>query len=522
MRAASALALLLAAGCGRGPASGSSTAPDDAGEPVGLLEAAAARAQLEALLLENVLPFWYPDAIDREHGGYRLNHGIDGRWKGPAPKRLVTQARTLWFFARLSNSPYGRPEHLEAARQGFAFLDERFRDPEFGGYVWETDPTGTRVTVPHKHLYGQAFVLYALAGFIRACDDPAVRRRASELFGVLEDRARDAVHGGYTEFHARDWGPPPDGVPHPLGAPSAAVKTMNTHLHLMEALAAYARVCDDPCVQRRLAELILIQSQAVVRPEQRVCADLFHADWSPLVAAESDRVSYGHAVENVWLLAAACDAAGLSNTPVLGFYRVLFDNAYRYGYDSELGGFFDAGPIGKPADARTKIWWVQAEGLVAALRMYQLTGEARYADAFRRTLDWIDNHQADRENGEWYAEIEDGRPRGAKADAWKGPYHTGRAILECLAMLDAMAASPAACGEIGVDAPDCRRSGGWGEPWAGGYRRIAEAATLRGIGDCFAAGAATMGSLGSRLATATAAGARISLTRPRPRCAGNT
>ena len=30
------------------------------------------------------------------------------------------------------------------------------------------------------------------------------------------------------------------------------------------------------------------------------------------------------------------------------------------------------------------------------------------------------------------------RPAGAKADAWKGPYHDGRALLECLEMLETL------------------------------------------------------------------------------------
>ncbi len=45
-----------------------------------------ARALLEKLLLDNILPFWYPGVIDDVHGGYRLNHDAEGKagpWKGP-------------------------------------------------------------------------------------------------------------------------------------------------------------------------------------------------------------------------------------------------------------------------------------------------------------------------------------------------------------------------------------------------------------------------------------------------------
>ena len=60
---------------------------------------------LERMLNEDIVPFWYPDMADREAGGFRFNHGKDGEWKGQAPKGIVSQARMVWFLARLSRSP---------------------------------------------------------------------------------------------------------------------------------------------------------------------------------------------------------------------------------------------------------------------------------------------------------------------------------------------------------------------------------------------------------------------------------
>ena len=62
-------------------------------------EVFAQRARtLRQVLYENMLPFWYPQSIDKQHGGYRLNHDIQGVYQGDSPKYLVTQARMLWFF----------------------------------------------------------------------------------------------------------------------------------------------------------------------------------------------------------------------------------------------------------------------------------------------------------------------------------------------------------------------------------------------------------------------------------------
>jgi mannobiose 2-epimerase len=52
-------------------------------------------------------------------------------------------------------------------------------------------------------------------------------------------------------------------------------------------------------------------------------------------------------------------------------------------------------------------------------------------------LNWIETRQADPIHGEWHQRIgSDGIPVGDKAGEWKCPYHTTRAMLECLRRVD--------------------------------------------------------------------------------------
>jgi mannose/cellobiose epimerase-like protein (N-acyl-D-glucosamine 2-epimerase family) len=68
-----------------------------------------------------------------------------------------------------------------------------------------------------------------------------------------------------------------------------------------------------------------------------------------------------------------------------------------------------------------------------------MTGEPAYAGCFARTLAWIAEHQVDWKNGDWHAEITaEGRPQGQKAGPWKAAYHDGRAVIECLEILDTL------------------------------------------------------------------------------------
>jgi mannobiose 2-epimerase len=141
-------------------------------------------------------------------------------------------------------------------------------------------------------------------------------------------------------------------------------------------------------------------------------------------------------VENVWLLAEACKSAAVPDSLLMDLYRTFFSYALQYGYDHENGGFYDSGPFYAPADRREKIWWVQAEGLIAALQMYRLSGQEFYWNCFSRTLHWIVHQQADWARGDWYERIDgDGKAAGVKAGPWKSPYHNGRAMLQCLDLL---------------------------------------------------------------------------------------
>jgi len=399
-----------------------------------------ARERLERLLLDNILPFWYPGVIDHEHGGYRLNHDPDGAWLGDADKALVTQARTVWFFSRLFRSPYGRPEHLAAARHGFRFLRDRMWDHEHGGFFWSVTDDGSAPVVDQKHLYAQGFGLYALTEYGRASSDPEAVKLARELFALLEAKAHDEQYAGYREVFQPSWSNDPENPPDASvtmgGGQGPDHKLMNTHLHLMEAFTSYYQLTGDELARRRLVELIFIQSNAVVRKDLGACTDRYERNWTPCAEARDQRVSYGHDIENAWLLTRACDAAGVPNGPLVDLYRTLFAYSLEHGWDREQGGFFDSGAFREPADVRTKSWWVQAEGMVSALVMYQLTGEEQYLTVFSQTLDWIERHQADWEHGEWHA-VRGGGPQQSKAGPWKSPYHNGRAVLECLEILSA-------------------------------------------------------------------------------------
>jgi mannobiose 2-epimerase len=259
---------------------------------------------------------------------------------------------------------------------------------------------------------------------------------AVQFFQLLEAKSHDAIHGGYVEYFTPDWTGTPAGAS-PIGGPGDA-KLMNTHLHLLEAMTTFYRASQLPLARERLLELIDIQSNAVVRKSLGACTDKYDQDWTPRLAGDFARVSYGHDIENVWLLMDACDAAGVSTYPFMDLYQTLFKYSLQYGYDSRQGGVFNSGRFNTAADDRGKSWWVQAETIVNSLRMYGYTKDPKYLSTFEGTFNLIDSKFVDWQAGEWFENISaQGQPSGAKGSVWKAGYHNGRAMIECIEILKA-------------------------------------------------------------------------------------
>ena len=182
-------------------------------------------------LLTGITDYWFPAALDRWRGGFRAPDPAERPLLDRQVRTTVQQARHTWFLARLARSPYGDERHLAAATHGVQYLRTRLWDDRHGGFVWGIRPRG-RVVDGHKHAYAQAFAVLALSEYARAAGDATALDLAATTLDVLAEVARD--DDGYAEVHGRDWGPCVGGPMQGAGA-----RTLNTHLHLLEAVLAF-------------------------------------------------------------------------------------------------------------------------------------------------------------------------------------------------------------------------------------------------------------------------------------------
>lgn len=401
-------------------------------------ELAQQASRCRKILKSSLVDFYLPACVDPVHGGY-LESLRDGMFAPTGERFLTQQGRQLWFFSTLAINGIEKPAALAAARSGFEFLERHMRDRQHGGYYSKVSDSGEPID-PRKHVYLNSFALYGLVAYHRASHDPAALTAAQDLFRILDEKAYDRKNGGYTEFFYRDWRPITDPKEPPyVGA--IGVKTYNTHLHVLEALAELYRVWPDPLVRQRLQELVVINMNAVRHPQVFCNIDAWRPDWRIIDTPANLKASYGHDVECAWLTLDAARSLNLPARVVAGWAEALCANSIQLGYDRTNGGFYYTGPPGKPADETKKEWWVQAEALVSMLELYRQTRKPEYYDLFRQTLDFVERHQVAREGGWWASRKADGAPLGdQRSSPWHGAYHSGRAMMLSAGLLDELAA----------------------------------------------------------------------------------
>lgn len=422
------------------------TAPARAAEPQTPETYRRLAGEVEANLRDHVLAKWFPAAIDRDAGGFYENFKEDWTRGATGEKSVVYQSRLTWLSARAAvRFPEKSDEYLAATRHGVAVLAEKLWDKEKGGFFWSVDDAGrpTRDRGDEKHAYGNAFGIYAAASSYAVTKDAAALDLAQRAFRWLDEHALDAKNGGYYEAFARDGAPlltaPPNRPTDAIGTRYGR-KSMNTHIHLLEAFVALHAVWPDPAVRGRLTELheVIVTK---IYAEPGIQHLYLTADWKPIPGPDS----FGHDIETAFLLAESAHALGKpDDAATWRAGRKLVDHALDVGFDKERGGFYDEGTADGHELNTRKIWWVQAEGLNALLLMHERYGREapRYWEAFVKTWDFISKHQVDAKHGGWHNTVAaDGTPtpRRAKSDRWTEGYHQGRSMLTVSARLQAMA-----------------------------------------------------------------------------------
>jgi len=389
------------------------------------------RQRVEVELNTDILPFWLNHTIDGEHGGFRGKISNDLTVDPHANKGLILNARILWTFSK-AFGVYKAPEYLAAATRAYEYICRHFWDYEYGGVYWMLDYSGLPVDTK-KRIYGQAFTVYALAEYAHATGEQEATDRAVRLVEQIEAAGHDDVHGGYFETYERNWTLAVDQRLSDVDMDEK--KSMNTHLHLLEAYATLLRHHEDVTVRFRLRELIEVFLKYIIDPATQHFILFFDEKWKP----RSQTISFGHDIEGSWLLCEAAEVLG--DADVLARVRStavkMTQAVYAQGLDRDGGLMYEREPDGH-LDTN-KHWWPQAEAVVGFLNAYELSDQKHFMDVAEESWAFIEKHIVDHEQGEWFwLASKEGVPdaRQDKVGPWKCPYHNSRACFEVMERLD--------------------------------------------------------------------------------------
>ena len=384
------------------------------------------RQEMEAELTR-ILSFWMTHAVDEQQGGFVGQVNNKGEINFNAPKGSVLNARILWSFSAAYRKTQN-PKYLQMADWAFNYLLEFFLDQEFGGIYWSVDAQGKPLNT-RKQIYGLAFAIYGFSEYYLATQNSQALQVSQELYYWIEKYSYDAEKGGYLEAFSREGNLLED--LRLSDKDRNDPKTMNTHLHILEAYTNLYRIWPDSRLKQRLDNLINIFLQHIIDPKTNHMHLFLSRDWKP----SANLISYGHDIEASWLLQEAAEV--LENKNLLEEVKlVILDMA-----EATAAALLPDGSLYHELDVdashydKHREWWVSAEAMVGFLNAYQLTGKQSLLEHSINSWYFIKTHLLDVKGGEWYWGVYDDytiMDTYDKIGFWKCPYHNSRA---CLAVL---------------------------------------------------------------------------------------
>ena len=379
--------------------------------------------------LINILDYWLKNTIDKENGGFigEINH--QNVINNNSEKGAVLNARILWSFSA-AYAVEKNPEYLKTAKRAFQYIKDYFFDKEFGGIFWSLQADGKPKDTKNQ-IYAIAFVIYGLSEFYKIFKNEDALELAQSLFYKIELYSKDYKNKGYLEAFTRDWQEIEDLRLSEKDANEK--KTMNTHLHIVEAYANLYLIWPNPKLKDSIKEILEVIDIYFIDKDSWHLKLFFDENWKE----KEDVISYGHDIEAAWLLQ-WCAEAIEDEVLIKNYqkYAVAFADATKEGLDADGGLWYEYEPKEQKLIAE-KHWWPQAELWIGMINAWQLSKNEEFLEITEKNFEFVEKYIIDHKNGEWiWGVYADYSPiLKDKAGFWKCPYHNSRACIELIKRL---------------------------------------------------------------------------------------
>lgn len=376
--------------------------------------------------LQSIILYWTDNTLDNVNGGFIGQVDYENKPNLYAEKGIILNTRILWTFSAIYNF-WNDKKYLEYSHKAYEYLIKNFIDYSYGGVFWLLDFKGVPI-IKRKQIYAQAFAIYALCEYFKATGNKESLEHAIKIYQLIEKYAKDKFYGGYIEAFNENWSKIDDYrlSEKDLNTP----KSMNTHLHLLEAYTNLYNITKDDNIKINIIELINIFTNKIFNNKILHLDLFFENDWKKV----SNIISYGHDIETSWLIV---EAARIINEPSflneIKNFSLILANSVLSAID-KYGGIIYEYNYRKNSIDTDKHWWPQAEALVGFLNAYEISGNELWLNRFYNLWNYICQYVVDKKYGEWHWRVnQENIPyKENKVDFWKCPYHNTRALIESI------------------------------------------------------------------------------------------
>ncbi len=380
--------------------------------------------------LASILNFWMQYTIDEKNGGFTGQINFNNQVVETASKGAVLNARILWSFSAAYNLT-GNKNYLQNAERAYQYICKYFIDKHYGGVYWTVDYKGNPLDTK-KQVYAIAFMVYAFSEYYKATKLPDVVQNAINLYDTIIKNSYDKTNGGYIEAFSRNW----KAIENlRLSSKDAnEKKTMNTHLHVLEAFTSLYTIWPYEPLKNKIKELVQNFLQHIINPKTNTQHLFMDENWQP----KSQTVSYGHDIEAAWLLQEAAET--INDAELIKTVQqkaVEMADAVAEGLDEDGGLWYEYEPA-ESLLVKEKHMWPQAEAMVGFFNAWQNTGNQLYLQQSKASWQFVQQYIHDKQNGEWYWGVtENYTPMEKdKVGIWKCPYHNSRACIEIIKRIE--------------------------------------------------------------------------------------
>ena len=374
-------------------------------------------------LLDDVIPFWMKNSLDKKYGGYL--HFLDRKGKVfGTDKAMWLECRETWLFSKIYNIIEPKREWLEASKIGYEFITEHGFDAD--GRMFFLVTRDGKPLRKRRYLFTECFGVMAMTEYYKASGNKEALKRARETYRLIID------------LYKKPGSLPPKIIPE-----TRVMKSLAMPMMLICISQEIREVDRNPLYREVIDEALREILNHFMKGDLRILLDNVGANGEAMLNIPEGRlVCPGHNIEVAWFL--VHEGLSRNDHALIDTGLKIIDWALEIGWDRMYGGLYYFVDVkGKPLtmlEWDMKLWWPHTEALYALLLAHQITGEEKYLIWYEKVHEWAFNHFPDSIYGEWYGYLHrDGTiSTTLKGSMWKGPFHLPRALLQGMKILENM------------------------------------------------------------------------------------